>query len=291
MDSIRVAMNSIEERTVSKGGFALRQGGHEQPDATAWACLLLAAARRSLPQVESGYARLAALQADDGRLSVDPGHVETIWPTALALLAWRSSSAYGRQCERAAHYLLETSGAHWPQFPRSPLAHDTDILGWGWTERGHAWVEPTAMAVMALRALGRDTHLRVRAGVALLLNRQLSDGGWNYGNTKVFGTELRPNVESTGMALHALAGLVALHEVERSLDYLRGRIDRLSTPLSLGWGVLGLRAWEEPVEHLEDRVGNCLRRQEYVGPYDTPALSLVLLPLVRSSPLWHGGQA
>jgi hypothetical protein len=53
----------------------------------------------------------------------------------------------------------------------------------------------------------------------LLLNRQLSVGGWNYGNTMVFGQNLHPMMESTGVALNALAGIASREEITPSLAY------------------------------------------------------------------------
>src|SRR5205823_8208613 len=68
----------------------------------------------------------------------------------------------------------------------------------------------------------------------IFLDRQLPHGGWNYGNTLMFGKELHPMPESTGAALSGLAGMVDQDNVSRSLDYLQGEVDRLRTPISLG---------------------------------------------------------
>jgi hypothetical protein len=142
------------------------------------------------------------------------------------------------------------------------------------------------MAVIALRTIGLGQHSRVREGLVLLLDRQLPRAGWNYGNTTVFGTALRPNVESTGLVLHAIAGLAAPHDVERSIRYLREEIHQVTSPIALGWALLGLQAWGILVPEGEQLVARALARQERRGPYDTSALSVVLLPLFRQAPLW-----
>ena len=59
---------------------------------------------------------------------------------------------------------------------------------------------------MALRAAGRASHPRVREAVRLLCDRALDEGGWNYGNTRVFANTLQPFPATTGIALTALAG-------------------------------------------------------------------------------------
>ena len=123
------------------------------------------------------------------------------------------------------------------------------LKGWPWIEDTHSWVEPTATCVMALRGAGHGQHDRVREAVRMILDRQLPHGGWNVGNTIVFGNELHPMPEGTGSALASLAGVVDEAEVARSLDYLHGEVDRLRTPISLGWGLIGLAAWGRwPVE-------------------------------------------
>lgn len=286
MDRISGALTTIKRRATSAGGFVLHEGGREQPDATAWACLLLAAVGEATSLVESARGWLSARQASDGRLSLDTFHPAVIWPTALALLAWQASPAFVRQRDSAGDYLVGAAGSHWKHTSDSPFGHDTDLMGWSWTEGGHAWVEPTAMALIALRMLGRHRHARVRDALALLLNRQLPRAGWNYGNTTVFGAELRPNIESTGVALHAVAGLAAQHEVESSIAYLQKQITQQSTPIALGWGLLGLHAWGIQPAETEQLIARVLTRQDARGAYDTPALCVLLLPLFRRSPLW-----
>jgi hypothetical protein len=174
--------------------------------------------------------------------------------------------------------LLTTKGLHWPRGPRDfPFAHDPDLKGWPWIAETHAWVEPTALAVMALRMTGYGEHARVKEGVRLLLDRQMPGGGWNYGNTRVFGQELLPFEESTGLALNALRGVAPPGQVRKSLDFLKARLKEVRTPLALSWGLMGLAAWGEAPAGALGWIGECLKRQERYGPYDTASLSLLLV--------------
>jgi hypothetical protein len=111
----------------------------------------------------------------------------------------------------------------------------------------------------------------------MILDRQLPHGGWNYGNTTVYGQELHPMPESTGAALASLTGQVEQRAVARSLDYLQGEVDRLRTPISLGWGLLGLAAWDLWPSNGAALVERCLANQARYGEYDTSALCLLLL--------------
>jgi len=76
-----------------------------------------------------------------------------------------------------------------------------------WVEKTYAWVVPTSLGIIALKTHGMQNHARVKEGVALLLDRQLPDGGWNYGDTFTFGTQLLSFPDTTGFALEALSGL------------------------------------------------------------------------------------
>ncbi len=119
----------------------------------------------------------------------------------------------------------------------------------------------------------------------MLLDRQLDAGGWNYGNTSVFGQQLRPMPESTGMALSALHKKVEKKSVQNSLTYLKNNIEQLKTPLSLGWGLLRLSAWNVPFNDKTTLIANCLSQQKIFGTYDTMQLSLLLIALVAENGL------
>ena len=111
----------------------------------------------------------------------------------------------------------------------------------------------------------------------MLLDRQLPHGGWNSGNTLMFGRELHPNPEGTGAALVSLGSQVEQRSVTRSLDYLQGEVDRLRTPISLGWALLGLAAWEQYPSNGAALVERCLAGQSRYGEYETSALCLLFL--------------
>jgi hypothetical protein len=131
--------------------------------------------------------------------------------------------------------------------------------------------------VIALKATGHEQHDRVREAIRMMLDRQLPHGGWNAGNTLAFGKELHPNPEGTGAALTGLAGVVGQEKVARSIAYLQGEVDRLGTPISLGWGLLGLAAWDLWPSNGTTLVERCLANQSRYGEYDTSALCLLFL--------------
>jgi hypothetical protein len=124
------------------------------------------------------------------------------------------------------------------------VGHDARLVGWPWVEGTHSWVEPTSMAVLALRRQGLADRGHVVDGVRLLEDRAIDTGGWNYGNKEVLGATLRPRPMSTGIALLALAGFEPDRTIiERGVAYLERELPRTRSPNSMGWGLLGLAAW------------------------------------------------
>lgn len=270
-------LDELRSRELVGGGFPNRAEGEFRPDATAWSILALSAIGKWPEIHERGRARLSDNQLQDGRVSLSREHPEAYWPTPLAILAWHGSRGHRESQFLAIQFLLSASGRHFVSGPDAPLSHDTSLRGWPWISGSHSMIEPTALSVIALKASGYGEHDRTREAIRMLLDRQLLQGGWNYGNTLVYGQELYPQPGYTGLALCALAGTVSKEEVSKSLDYLKIMLPSVRTPFSLGWALLGLRAWGIRLPNYRPWILDSLTRQEKFGAYDTPNLSLLLL--------------
>lgn len=277
----------LMRRVLPSGGFSVKTEGLFQVDSTAWSILALAACGGAADQLDQSRRLLMNEQLPDGRLCVDRIHPASYWPTPLAVLAWQDSEPCREAQQRAVRFLLETTGFHFPRTSDVPSAHDTLIKGWPWVGDTHSWVEPTAIGIMALKTTGHGHHDRAKEAVRMVLDRQLPHGGWNYGNTHVFGRELHPMPESTGAALTGLTGLVERDAVRESLTYLQHKVTSLRTPISLGWSLLGLAAWNESPANVAALVERCLANQERYGEYETSALCLLVLGALASE---MGGQ-
>jgi hypothetical protein len=273
----RVTRESLAQRFTAEGGIADRIRGRFRTDATGWGILALHAAGGDSENLERHRARLIQEQEKDGRLCVDREHTDSYWPTALAILAWQNSPSSHEAQSRAIRFLIETTGLHRPRQWFDAAGHDPLLKGWPWIDGTHSWIEPTALNVLALKVTGHAQHERVLEAIRMILDRQLPHGGWNYGSTYVFGREHLPMPESTGAALAGLAGMVGQEKVARSLAYLQGEADRLRTPISLGWTLLGLAAWDLWPSNGLALVERCLANQSRYGDYDTSALCLLFL--------------
>lgn len=261
-------------RQHESGAFRVRDNGEGRPDATAWAALALRAEAGHPELAEKARRHLLREQLQDGRLVAAPHSPSACWPTPLALLAWHGWQEGAAAAKQAIQFLDQVRVLTWDMDPYTAI--DSRIKGWSWIAGTSCWVEPTALAIFALERYGVKNE-RTGEGVRLLLDRQLPKGGWNYGNTVVFGSELYPTEETVGVALTALAGHCEKAEVERSLRLLEQRLQKVRTPLTLAWGILGMAAWGERPDNANRWIAECLERQQIYGNFDTTQLSLLLI--------------
>ena len=240
-------LERLEQCVTPHKGWSYAQAGPASPEPIALCAIALTGAGRAAPMVASALDTLATLQHESGAVSATADAPHAGWPTALALLAWTRCDADGERSfktpsSKAVAHLLRSRGRNAAVNPRL-FDHDGTIPGWPWVEGAGAWIEPTAYAVLALRSVGLGDHERVRDGVRMILDRALPEGGWNYGNRRVIDHVLSPFPAPTGIALAALAGEPRDEHVERAIAYLHTALQRVRTPLSLGWGLIGLHVW------------------------------------------------
>ena len=233
-------------------------------------------------------------QNDDGSLGITASQNEPAWPTGLAVLAWSAArgdmeptgqpAPYSANIQRAIAWILAHQGHTLPQAEYT--GHDTTLRGWPWVEGTHSWIEPTAMNLLALRATGHVDHPRAREAVVLLLDRLLSHGGCNYGNTIVLGQELVPHLEPTGLAMVALAGeRDSSGRIDRSLTYLEANLSPRTTAASLAYAVLGLAAHGRMPPNIEDRLASAAEQTLRRGASPPRRALLALAALGEACPL------
>lgn len=213
---------------------------------TALAALALAAYRTCGEERHRALTWLARVQHDDGSVASVQNIPSPPWPTTLAALAWKQAGerpeTFDRNVRNATTWILRSRGKPLEADPRV-FGHDGTLTGWSWAPETHSWVEPTCYAILALRAVGQAEHERTREGIRLILDRAIPEGGWNYGNNRVLGNVLRPFPAQTGLSLLALAGEVSNTRIVAAIAYLSAELNRIRSPMSLAWGLLGLSAW------------------------------------------------
>jgi hypothetical protein len=254
-------------------------GWEPASEPTAWAGLALWAYGQT-GAARNAAAWLADRQTADGSVGVSGSQSTPCWPTSLAMLLWQAVDAddparpYAERIERATNWVLAERSHTQPRRPQ--MGHDTTLVAWSWVTHTHAWLEPTALFVMALKAVGQAQHPRTREAVRMLLDRQLPHGGCNYGNTTVLGQELLPHVQPTGLVLMALADEPHDKRIDASLDFMQGALSAETTTASLAYGLLGLAAFDRaPAERL-DWLQEAYERslQQGASPYKLALIAL-----------------
>ncbi len=281
----RTLLDRLKADVNPTGAWGYRRGTSGCAEPTALACLALAAREVEPDRWVPGLAWLARVQRPDGGVPVAAPVSSPCWATGLALMAWAVADAGSNKqhqlyIERATSWLLATRGRRLPPRP-DVRGHDGRLQGWPWVDGTHSWLEPTAYAILALRMVGKNNHPRTREGIRLLWDRALPGGGWNYGNTRVLGSTLRPFCRTTGIALAALAGEPHDPQIDASVDYLTRELPRVRSPLTLGWGLIGLSAWNARPTEAEE----WLERSALLSPQRPPnTLEAALLLLADSDP-------
>jgi len=238
------------------GGFGPYPGASSRTEATALAALALL---RSADEGTDGAATAAfgwleRYQSSSGAWPLAPDLPGPSWSTSLAVLALSHVDPGSPPVLAGARWLLgqKGRGARWwvrlmlalSSRPRA-VELDVDLTGWPWVEGTFSWVEPTSYAMLALarlRGTVEDLRLedRLAEGGRMLLDRVCAGGGWNYGNTRVFGEDLWPYPDTTSAALLALAHHRGLPAVERGLDSLERMLEQNDSLLAQSTGILAL---------------------------------------------------
>lgn len=179
----------LREAQNTDGGFGPRLGLPSEPEPTALATIALDDA--------DGRTWLVTHQTNDGSVPFDAATVVNDSATAIAAIAFDPGDGRERALDHLESTLARTAGST----KEDPL--DTAAHGWAWTEGTFGWVDPTSRALLALR-LYRPGSPAIDDGIVMLRERETVDGGWNYGNTLVFGDDLLPYAQTTAAALVAL---------------------------------------------------------------------------------------
>jgi hypothetical protein len=279
------------ERLAGASQFGYRAGADGATEPTALAALALLAHDRA-DAASRPLHWLLAQQNRDGSVGIGAGQATPCWPTGMAVLAWRAAqqaspdgTEYRAASERAVAWLLEVKGSVLPRTPQ--LGHDTTLIGWPWVEGTHSWLEPTAWAVLALKAAGKGHNARTEEGTRLIIDRLLPTGGCNYGNTFVLGQKLRPQLEPTGLALLALGPRRDFSgRVDAACNYLLRNISAQTPSVSLSYAVLGLAARDQLPIGYDAWLAAAYQRTAKQGG-DALATSLLLLAALgpQSPPL------
>ena len=286
-DRISSLAETLRSRQMKSGGWAYFDSVQESLEATCLAELALAPERHA----NSSEAILFLLksQLSDGGWPAFLGDSEGSWTTALALCTLNSTGDFTAAREKAFRWLYAERGreGHWFwrwKFKTSDrnVRFDPDKYGWPWVTGSASWVIPTAFSIIAIEQFtvcnrSEESEKRIHLGVEMLLDRACVDGGWNSGNSLVYGVPLRPHVEATAIALLALQDEQRTEMVQKSLSWLRQNAASVDSVSSLAWCILTLFVYQESVEPLKNRLATIMGDGREVRNNATLATALLAL--------------
>jgi len=265
---------------------------------TAFACLALTGVAGAQSKLQKGVEFIRTAQSLGGgwAVSVSDNH-PTPWATALAGLTLLSLDGLKAASGLAANYLVNAvektprhwilKMAEWMQSWDSSYV-DQNLRGWNWNSGTATWIEPTAYALIFLKkfqGLGgwaHDTRAHklteiTREADELIYLRVCKDGGWNYGNSRVLGEELRSYPMTTALALIALQDTPDRAENRRSRAYLEKSIDDEESALALSFATLSLQIYGIETSRIVQKIRDLYAKTLFFSDVRTTAMALLAL--------------
>jgi uncharacterized protein (DUF362 family) len=226
------------------GGWGYHAGKAAHPEPTCLALLALSTDHQAhRTALANGMVALQRHRAPDGAYRLADGRPEALWPTALALFTFTALGTKPDALRPTVERLLAVQSRTIEKGPETAdMESDIDLslVGWPWAAANFGWVEPTAWAVLALRAAGLDAHPRARTGLKLLLDRAFDSGGANYGNRVVLGTATEPIPGPSALMLLAVQGTAEHPRVDASVGYMRVHAAKATDLEHLAWARIAL---------------------------------------------------
>ncbi len=250
------ALNYLISAQHELGGWGYHKGDKPVVEPTAVALLAI----RDEPGAEKSFQRgiswLLGSQNKDGGWGINGDDLESGWHTAWALIALKYSNQIGASITKAIEWLsyVGTYEITREEFQTSEVqGRDYPVaLTWPWLPDQGCWIEPTALAVLALEGLSHSELASKRIGAALdyFLENRTPNGGWGNGNASPLDTIVLTRTYPTVLVLMALARIAPKEIQTRDLDALRQDLQRDPSILSQSSGLLALRILGENDEVL-----------------------------------------
>jgi hypothetical protein len=241
------------------GGWGFYPDSESRVEPTCWALRALqnSPLRDAEDHLRGAQQYLLLAQLEDGSWPAAPQEKTGSWVTSLACSVLSRDKSCKNSVSAGLAWLCSDyprDSAPWRRFlrrfhPESRVAdQDDSFRGWGWTPRTSSWVEPSALAILALRDCPldwrpADSARRRELAIGLLYDRMCPQGGWNCGNPRVYGIDGEPLVLPTGWALLALIDQPAHERKSKSLVWLHDNFASIHGPASLAVARITLEAY------------------------------------------------
>jgi hypothetical protein len=255
----------------SSGGWGYQTGHKAVVEPTAAVLLAIRDQANIQASFQRGLAWLLSCQHPDGGWGINESDPESGWQTAWALIFLQNSGQVNDVIRRAVDWLISvpTYLVSPQELKKSevPQSTENEALVWPWWPGQAGWVEPTALAVLALNNYV-DIPLaaaRIKAALAYFERYRTSMGGWNVGNAGPLDTNVPARAYPTSLVLMALA-CVAQQDIQ-SNDFTALQQDLTTDPGILAQAS-GLAAMQILGRHDDNLASNLSKNQLPDGSWE-----------------------
>ena len=273
------------------GGWGFLPGKSSNTECTSLCLLALdgLGAKQPVANTKRGLDWLLQHQRREGSWPLSGSTNDGSWATALAIIALNRFPGHQLQMRMASDWLLKQEGRT-PGIlarlvgafvsPSNAVTLNPDLKGWPWIARTFSWVEPTSYALIALKQMrayveASNLEARIQQGEMMIYDRMCKGGGWNYGNSKVFGEALWPYPDVTAVALIALQDHQNSQPNQESVRALRKMMQETDSGFALSWGTICLSIYGDEISEWKRKIEKRFQMTDFLGETKTLALSLI----------------
>jgi hypothetical protein len=261
---VRATMRAaLLELRNADGGWAYLRGRRSRLEPTCWAVLALA---HTGGQITADVLR--HWPRENGWIADVPSAPPNVAFNAIVALTVLQTATDTAEVDPLIARLIAAKGETYAH--SDVLRQDNGLAAWPWIQGTISWVEPTAWCLMVLkqrRVRGRSIaglDQRIEIGERMLIDRVCREGGWNYGNSRVYESDLLPHVPTTALGLLAMQDRRTHPIVQRSLARLRADVETEQSPLALSLATICLRVFGEPMVEAERTLADLCERRRTV---------------------------
>jgi hypothetical protein len=295
------AIKRLSQSQNPDGGWGAVPGKQSNTESTAFVFMALRSIGNSGESAAAKKAEqwLMRVQNADGSWPYGAGAKTASWCTALAIIALHESGIEVQRLMRAGDWILSQEGSKRGilaklilalSFEKKAVHLNDDLIGWSWTPESFSWVEPTSYCLLALKKIksqlsAKTVKERVDQAELMIYDRMCEGGGWNYGNSAVYGDPLWPYPDITALALIALQDRREQNQNRVSLRALSKMAETTDSGLALGWSSICLSLYGHDNSELRRRLGQRFVKTKFLG--ETKPIALSILAAVDGSRLFR----
>ena len=286
-EAVRLLLNQQNQ----DGGWGAVKGRVSNTESTAFAVMALECLQRNELQrnIQFGLIWLSRYQSSNGSWRLNEVTSSGSWSTAIAILCLSMFPEWRERALQGARWALTQEGNSlgwlasaimWLTGQKDVNKINMDLKGWPWASGSFSWVEPTSYFLIGLKRLrpalsGTNVNERIHQGELMIYDRVCEEGGWNYGNSKVYGEALWPYPDITALALIALQDHPRTEANQKSLEILDKILKDTDSGLALSWSMICFQLYGRSVAGWRQLLVKRFEKTAFLAETKTLALAVL----------------